>query len=193
MLRWNRVMIAVFFTVLLPLSAHAQTLELIGGDFTFVHPPVDPLEPDGSTDDALFFSVTGDSFDGNFVAKNSGLPARPRSVSFTGYGAAEGQVYLYPVDGLLATFTGSFTWQTVEGDLHGSFVLLNYPSDFGYPFTALISITFDGGTGRYRNVEGEAIAEGLDFPFGGLGGDLSAAGVVATITQGELRLKSAIK
>ena len=35
----------------------------------------------------------------------------------------------------------------------------------------------------------KAVAEGLDFPFGGLGEDGSGAGVLATVVQGEIKIK----
>ena len=184
MLRSNRVLLVAFISVLAPLSASADKVDIAGSDFVFLHAPVDPtgdgfcVDPPG-----LLFNVTSDIFSGTLVTKKASIP-------FVGIGDATGCVFFPPIDGVAAEFEGSFTWLTAEGELRGTFVLQDFPTvDLGV-FAVVIFIKFDGGTGKFRNAKGDAIAEGFDFPFGGLGlPENPLGGIVAQVTEGELKLK----
>jgi hypothetical protein len=183
MLRWKSIGFITLFLLLVPLTAYPDKVENIYGVFKIVHIPVNPQEPDGFSDDppGLLFNVTSESFDGELVIKRN-------QTQFTGTAVATGCALLVPVDGVAAHFTGSFTWQTANGALRGTFELLDYPTEFEGVFAAVIFIKFDGGSGRFKKTSGTAIAEGFDFPFGGLSGDPFAAGVVANIVEGQLNL-----
>ena len=184
MLRWKSIGLVTPLLVLVPLTAYPDRVETIAGAFRIAHIPVNPQEPDGFSFDppGLLFNVTSESLDGQLVVKRN-------RIRFTGTAAATGCAFLEPVDGVVAQFTGSFTWQTAEGALRGTFELLDYPTEFDGVFAAVIFITFDGGTGRFKKATGTAIAEGFDFPFGGLSGDPFAAGVAANIVEGQLNFK----
>ena len=184
MLRWGKVIFAVLFLALLPLAAYADKVEILDGDFAFLHAPVNPADPDGVCmwPPGLLFNVISDSFFGALVTEES-------ITEFEGIGEASGCAFLEPVFGVAAVFTGSFTWQTADGELRGNFALLDFPTEYEGVFAAIIFVTFDGGTGRFEEAKGGAIAEGLDFPFGGVFGDPYTAGVVAETIAGELKLE----
>lgn len=204
MLRWNSLIFVAVLALSLPLAARAETFNLVGGEFTFAHAPVNPENPDDFQFDppGLIFNVSSDSFDGQLVAANlrlpilkkgpnfpgRGLPFQRLHLPFVGMGEATGCVYLSPTSTTVAEFSGSFVWSTEEGELHGTFEMQNHFIGLEQMLGASIIITFDGGTERFANASGEAYAVGLDFPFGGFGGDPSTAGVVAAILAGNLRV-----
>ncbi len=181
MLRGNKLAFAALLTMLLPATASAETVEITGGGFVFTHAPAVPsgicLNPPG-----LYIRVKSQSFYGDFSTENA-------TVFFAGDGKAAGIAYLQPVDGVAAEFTGSFTWQTPGGELRGTFDLVNYPTANPLEFEVVVWFTFTGGAGRFRGARGEAVAQGFDYPFGGLDGDLLTAGVAADILEGELILR----
>jgi hypothetical protein len=165
-------------TLLCPSAVYADKADITEGSFAFLHAPVNPEAPDGFCVDplgnpALLFNVSAD-FDGVLVTKNEELP-------FQGTGDAVVCAYAAPVDGVIAVFSGSFTWPTAQGEITGTFEGIEYPTEVFGEFWTVIFIEFKGAT--------EAVAEGLDYPFGGLGGNPFAAGVEADIVQGELKLK----
>jgi hypothetical protein len=195
MLCWNRALISIaLLTFLAPLTSYAEDLIIATGDFEFLHAPVNLDEPDGYCSDppGLMLSVASEQFSGQLrIRRGNVTPSVPtQSLKFQGAGFASGCVYLPPVDGIAGQFAGSFTWQAPGGELSGTFFMLNFPTESPAIFGALIFITFDGGSGRFRNATGSAIAEGLDFPFGGLGDLGEYAGVAARITEGEIRLRN---
>ncbi len=205
MMRLNSLLFAAALVASLPLAAtSAETCSLVGGEFTFAHTPVDPDNPDDFQFDppAAIFNVSSDGFSGKLIAANLrlpilskgpgfpglGLPFQRVNLPFTGYGDATGCVYLNPTNTVVADFTGSFVWVTPEGELHGTFYMQNHFLGLQQMLGATILINFDGGTQRFVNARGEAYAVGLDFPFGGLGGNPTTAGVSAAILAGTLRL-----
>lgn len=179
--------------LLLPAAASAETVQIVGGDFAFIHPPADPA--------TLFdgpLEIVSESFDGRLITPfgkvpfmdrgpsfpGKGRPFTGRQTTFQGSGIAWGSVYPEPIGEVTAEFTGVFTWQLAGGELQGTFEVINVATENPAVFGALIFFTFEGGTGIYASAEGEAYAEGLDFPFGGLEG---GAGVAAEFISGELR------
>ena len=204
MLRWNPFVIVAVLALSLPLAARAETFNLVGGEFTFAHAPVDPENPDDVQLDppGFIFNVPSESFDGQIVAANVrlpilkkgpnfpglGLPFQRLHLPFVGMGEATGCVFLNPTSTTVAEFTGSFVWSTEEGELHGTFYMQDHFIGLEQMLGASIFITFTGGTERFATARGEAFALGVDLPFGGLGGDPSTAGVVAAILAGNLRL-----
>ncbi len=180
MLRSNRVLLVAFISVLAPLSASADKVDIAGSAFVFLHAPVDPPMPP----DAPCFNITSDILSwGTLVTKKASIP-------FMFIGDATGCVFFPPIDGVAAEFEGSFTWLTAEGELRGTFVLQDFPTGMDGVFAVVIFIKFDGGTGKFRNAKGDAIAEGFDFPFGGLGlPENPLGGIFAQVTEGELKLK----
>jgi len=187
MLRLKKFILVAGIAFLVSPAALAEDIKIVGGEFQFLHAPVDPTAPDDVCYDPEgmpsggLFSVTSDSFTGV-------LETDSRDLNFQGLGDASGCAYSIPIDGVAAAFSGKFTWQTKGGLLNGSFELLDIPTDYTGVFVAVISIKFHGGTGRFKSATGTAMATGLDFPFGGLGGDLFAAGVVADNLQGVIVL-----
>jgi hypothetical protein len=195
MLRWEKVILATLFALLLPVTVHAKNLKLTGGAFQFEHAPVAPPPDapppedlcfdDGGVPFGFLYSVTSDNFTGVLEQKNG--PNLP----FAGAGDATGCVFFAPLEnGAVAEFFGSFTWHLVGGDLSGTFQLLDFPGPVEGVFQAVVFITIDGGTGEYSGATGEAIAEGLDFPFGGLNRDQESAGVVAEIIEGKIKVNA---
>lgn len=172
---WKKVFAAACLTLLASPIVQAETLAITGGNFVFAHTPVDPNAPEGF---CLFppgarFSVVSDSFDGSIESGDDVLP-------FVGTGNASGCAYLQPFFGVAASFTGSFSWEVGGEEVNGTFLLLDFPTETFGVFEALIFIDFEDGGG--------AIASGLDFPFGGLGGNLGAAGVVGELIAGSIEL-----
>jgi hypothetical protein len=195
MLRWNRALITTaLLTFLAPLTSYADDLIIVDGDFEFLHAPVNLAEPDGYCSDppGLMFSVASEQFSGQLITRRGNVPPRvpTQRLKFQGTGFASGCVYLSPDNGIVAQFAGSFSWQVGGDELNGTSFMLNFPTEFEGVFGALIFITFDGGSGRFQNATGSAIAEGLDFPFGGLGDLGEYGGVVGTITEGGIRLRN---
>ena len=191
MIGFRRVFGLGMILLAVPMTANAGKVRIVGGGFEFVHAPVNPMpeNPDlcfGPQGEVLGlrFSVTGTSF-------NTALETSKKEFQLGGAGAASGCAFFEPICGVAAQFSGSVTWQTAEGDqLHGTFELFDFPTDNPIVFEAIIFIRFEGGTGVFKNAEGTAIAEGVDLPFGGLGGYPSAAGVAATFVCGEIKLKN---
>lgn len=200
MLRWKSLLVVAALAVSLPVAARADNFSLIGGEFTFTHAPVNPELPDDIQFEppGLIFDVTSNRFDGQLLGAGLRLSSPKKGLSlptlqllhlpFSGSSAATGCVYLYPSSTLLAEFTGAFVWQTAEGELHGSFYMQNHYLGLDHILGASVFITFEGGTGRFQTASGEALAIGLDMPFGGLGGDPATAGVVAAVIGGNLRI-----
>ncbi len=184
MLRLRRVAVVALLALVIPTTAHAEKVRIHGGGFQFLHSPVNPEAPDGfcAYSPGLLFSVTSESFDGVLATTDGEIP-------FIGTGDASGCAYLEPVFGVAATFTGSFAWQTSAGELRGTFLLFDFPTEFEGVFEAFTFIKFTGGTGTFTGAKGFALAEGFDFPFGGINGDPNAAGVVAEVTYGVLQLE----
>ncbi len=203
MLRWKSLLVAAVVGVALPLAARAENYSLVGGEFTFTHLPVDLEQPHDIQFDppGLIVNVTSESFHGQLVAANlrlpilnkgpnfpgQGLPFQRLRLPFSGIGEATGCVYLAPIGTLAAEFSGSFVWPTPDGELHGTFYMQDHLIGLEHVMAATICISFEGGTERFANATGEALAIGLDFPFGGLDGDPATAGVVAAILAGNLR------
>ena len=194
MLRWKEFVMLAGVTLLVSTAALAEELKIVGGGFEFEHAPVDPLAEVGSPGGpvgycflppGLRFNVTSRSFGGLLHTQDGPL-------FFDGEGEASGCAFQQPILGLAAEFSGSFTWQTENGDLlRGTFRLYDFVTDFEGVFSALVFIKFDGGTGQFASAKGRAVAQGVDLPFGGLGvlddGEVKA-GVAAEIIAGKIEL-----
>ena len=188
-MRMPRRMLALtlLVTLLLPLSVKGgEFLNISGSTFAFKHPPVNPLEPDGFCLDPLgnpgfLFEVSSDDFGGLLVTQDGVLP-------FLGEGEAVTCAFQAPIAGVSAQFSGSLTWTTAVGELHAVFEGIDLETDIFGVFESVILIKLTGGTGEFAGAKGFALAQGFDFPFGGLGGDPASAGVVGSLTFGLIKL-----
>lgn len=183
--RLNNVVFSVLLTALLPVASYADKVEILGGNFVFLH---DPAVPDGICDDppGLHFSVTSKRFDGYLETTTSVI------VIDEGEGDASGCVFDTPIINVVGAFAGSFTWHIGADELRGTFQLVDFlPETLTPPtFPVVIFIQFDGGTGKFNKARGGAFATGFDYPFGGAPlPPFFPAGVQADIVTGVLKLK----
>ncbi|KAA5545528.1 hypothetical protein FYK55_07755 [Roseiconus nitratireducens] len=184
---FKQLLALIFITATFSPAVFADKTTIIGGEITFAHVAIDPTAPpDGFCDDppGALYSVESDALFGS-------LETRQETLAFSGAGQATGCAYLVPLDdGTAARFTGSFVWHTEDGDLNGTFELIDGVIDgVTGVFSAVVFIEFTGGTERFQKARGSAVAIGYDFPFGGLGGNVDVGGLAAQIIAGEMKLK----
>lgn len=175
---------AALFVALFCGASNAEEVKIKGGKFVFLHDPVVVPPQEEWSLNPLGFSVhvESDAFDGSVVV------TKGKNLVFLGSGTAEGFVFLAPENGVVAEFSGVFTWCTADGELHGTFEAEDYPTNDPSAFDVVICIKFQGGTGKFCNAEGEAFAVGSDHPFGGLKiGPNTFAGVKAKVIEGRLK------
>lgn len=164
-----------------------DVVEIVGGTITFVHPPIDPdpAAADGICENppGLFYDIDSDAFLGEIETEEHG------ALPYMGVGNATGCAFATLLeDGTATLFTGTATFETKAGDLYATFVLTDTPTEMFGVYIAEVTVEFFGGTKKFKDATGQAVAVGPDFPFGGLFGG-TAGGLNAVFIAGEIKLR----